>query len=334
MPVISIIVPVYKTEKYFHRCIDSILKQTFIDFECILIDDGSPDNCPALCDEYAMKDSRIVVIHQMNSGVSAARNAGLDIARGEWIGFVDSDDWCDSDMFQVLYDNALKCNADVSICGYREITSGKIIGNVRNKIQIFDAKQARKKLFSTGRIIGFNPANWNKLINAKIIFQNKLRYDTTMQLAEDFLFLYEVLRYTRKIVLFSRPYYNYFDNPESVTNQFVLTNAGKILFFAFDKMILLEDSKIIKRRIIVTKVIYALNLCHYFIVQRDYTNENFYLFKKFVINSRDYLLFDFSTPLYIKINCYLICNPQLYILVRNFLNHIKHFWQGVLKIII
>ncbi|MDR2409141.1 MAG: glycosyltransferase, partial [Bacteroidales bacterium] len=95
MTVLSIIVPVYKVEPYLRRCIDSILAQTFTDFECILIDDGSPDGCPAICDEYAEKDKRIMVIHQENEGVSAARNAGLDIAKGEWIGFVDSDDWCD-----------------------------------------------------------------------------------------------------------------------------------------------------------------------------------------------------------------------------------------------
>jgi glycosyltransferase involved in cell wall biosynthesis len=99
MPVISIIVPVYKVEPYLRRCIDSILAQGFTDFECILIDDGSPDNCPTICDEYMEKDKRIVVIHQENKGVSAARNAGLNRAQGKWIGFVDSDDWCDKGMF-------------------------------------------------------------------------------------------------------------------------------------------------------------------------------------------------------------------------------------------
>ena len=92
MPELSIIVPVYKVEPYLPKCIDSILAQTFSDFELILIDDGSPDRCGEICDEYAARDDRVVVIHRENRGVSAARNAGLDAARGEYIGFVDSDD--------------------------------------------------------------------------------------------------------------------------------------------------------------------------------------------------------------------------------------------------
>lgn len=93
MPTISIIVPVYNVEAYLCRCIDSILAQTFTDFELILVDDGSPDNCSSICDEYAKKDSRIVVVHKENGGLSDARNTGLDIAKGEYIGFVDSDDF-------------------------------------------------------------------------------------------------------------------------------------------------------------------------------------------------------------------------------------------------
>ncbi|GMO37902.1 MAG: hypothetical protein Ta2B_17610 [Termitinemataceae bacterium] len=117
MPVISVIIPVYNVEHYLRRCLDSVLAQTFTDFECILIDDGSPDKSPAICDEYAKKDSRFVVIHQANAGVSAARNAGLDIAQGEWITFVDSDDWIEPDMLRVLYQNAVKHQSDVSVCG-------------------------------------------------------------------------------------------------------------------------------------------------------------------------------------------------------------------------
>ena len=94
-PEISIIVPVYKVEKYLNECIDSILAQTFTDFELILVDDGSPDNCPALCDAAAEKDSRVRVIHQQNKGLSGARNAGINVARGNWLGFVDSDDMID-----------------------------------------------------------------------------------------------------------------------------------------------------------------------------------------------------------------------------------------------
>lgn len=120
MPIISIIVPVYKVEKYLHRCIDSILKQTFTDFDCILIDDGSPDSCPAICDDYAIKDNRIVVVHQKNRGVSAARNAGLDNAQGEWIVFVDSDDWLEPCALEKLYNKQCETNADIVIGSFKE----------------------------------------------------------------------------------------------------------------------------------------------------------------------------------------------------------------------
>ena len=118
MPELSIIVPVYNVEKYLPKCIESILAQTFTDFELILIDDGSPDRCGEICDEYAAKDSRIVVIHQKNQGVSAARNAGLDAARGTYIGFVDSDDWIEPEMYQTLMTVAKDRNASLTACSY------------------------------------------------------------------------------------------------------------------------------------------------------------------------------------------------------------------------
>lgn len=101
-PKISIIVPVYEVEPYIHKCVDSILAQTFTDFELILVDDGSPDNCGEICDEYEENDSRIRVIHKENGGPSSARNAGLNIAKGDYIGFVDSDDWIETDMYEML----------------------------------------------------------------------------------------------------------------------------------------------------------------------------------------------------------------------------------------
>ncbi len=124
MPAISVIVPVYKVEKYIHRCVDSILGQTFTDFELILVDDGSPDHCGTICDEYAAKDSRVVVIHQENGGLSAARNAGIDWAfahsDSQWLNFIDSDDWVHPEYLQRLLDAAVENNVAVSISGYAQ----------------------------------------------------------------------------------------------------------------------------------------------------------------------------------------------------------------------
>ena len=102
MPIVSVIIPVYNVESYIHRCVDSVLNQSFTDLEIILVDDGSPDNCPAICDEYAVKDCRVQVIHQENNGLSAARNAGLDRASGKYIYFVDSDDYIDKTLLATI----------------------------------------------------------------------------------------------------------------------------------------------------------------------------------------------------------------------------------------
>lgn len=121
-PTISIIVPVYKTEAYLEKCVDSILAQTFRDFELLLIDDGSPDNCPALCEEAAARDPRIRVIHQKNAGLSAARNTGVEAARGEWIGFVDSDDSIAPEMYETLLTYARRDGAQIAVCDYLLVT--------------------------------------------------------------------------------------------------------------------------------------------------------------------------------------------------------------------
>ena len=115
-PEISVIVPVYQVEKYLNECIDSILAQTFTDLEVILVDDGSPDNCPALCDAAAKRDSRVRVIHQQNKGLSGARNAGIDVARGNWLGFVDSDDVIDQTFYEKLHTAAVHAGAEMAVC--------------------------------------------------------------------------------------------------------------------------------------------------------------------------------------------------------------------------
>jgi len=115
---ISVIVPVYKVERYLRQCVESILAQTYGNLEIILINDGSPDNCGAICDEYAGQDSRIKVIHRENGGVSAARNTGIDAASGEYLAFIDSDDWIEPDMLEVLHNSLIAHGAALSCCGY------------------------------------------------------------------------------------------------------------------------------------------------------------------------------------------------------------------------
>ena len=117
-PKISVIVPVYETEGLLDRCVESIVGQTYKNLEIILVDDGSPDNCPAMCDEWAEKDSRIRVIHKENGGVSSARNAALDIATGDYIGFVDSDDWIEPEMYSSLIQKISESGKNIALCSY------------------------------------------------------------------------------------------------------------------------------------------------------------------------------------------------------------------------
>lgn len=118
-PKVNIIVPVYNVEKYLVRCMESLLNQTLKEIEIILVDDGSPDNCPQMCDEYARRDSRVKVIHKSNAGLGYARNSGLDVAVGEYIAFVDSDDYVDTSMYATLWNEARASNADVVFCNFK-----------------------------------------------------------------------------------------------------------------------------------------------------------------------------------------------------------------------
>lgn len=123
MPKVSIIVPVYNVEKYLDRCMRSLLGQTLKDVEIIMVDDGSPDGCPALCDEYARRDARVKVIHKQNAGLGYARNTGLDVATGEYVAFVDSDDYVDLEMYEKLYVTAIRTESDVVYCGFNRFYS-------------------------------------------------------------------------------------------------------------------------------------------------------------------------------------------------------------------
>jgi glycosyltransferase involved in cell wall biosynthesis len=134
MPVISIIVPIYNVEKYLKRCLDSILAQTFSDYECILVDDGSPDNCPKICDEYAGKDGRFIAIHQKNKGTAFARDAGVKNAGSEFITFVDGDDWLETNALEALYTKQTETNADIILAGFTMIYWGGVRQNFPSNI--------------------------------------------------------------------------------------------------------------------------------------------------------------------------------------------------------
>lgn len=214
MPEISVIVPIYKVENYIHRCIDSILAQTFTDFELILVDDGSPDSCGKICDEYAEKDSRIHVIHKENGGLSDARNAGIDWvfanSDSEWITFIDSDDWVNEKYLELLYKAAMENRTDVSCCKYLECNTQPLIRDINYSFSAFAGEDFCIEQYK------FSHTAWGRLYRR--YFWNELRFPKG-KLHEDAFTIYKILLPSKKIAFIDEPplYYFYSDNNESIT---------------------------------------------------------------------------------------------------------------------
>lgn len=204
--LISVIVPVYKVEKYLDKCVESIVNQTYKNLEIILVDDGSPDNCPQLCDEWAKRDSRIKVIHKQNGGLSEARNFGIDIAEGTYITLVDSDDVIALDMVQYLYDLTKKNDADMAVCQYENIDEN---GNfLRRKQAFFDIYVCGQKQcmyeFEKGK--GFDVTAWGKLYKS-FLFKD-LRYPVG-KYHEDVFLTYRLVDLCNSVVVGKEQKYFY-----------------------------------------------------------------------------------------------------------------------------
>lgn len=216
-PLISIIVPVYNAEKYLHRCIDSILAQTFSDFELLLINDGSKDNSGEICDEYAAKDSRVRVLHKENGGVSSARNRGLDNAKGEWIAFCDSDDWVKDCYLENLYGYTNE-NLDLIISFPTYIYTDGTIKVSEYKEKIVN-EQNFEEIF-VEHSMHQNTSPWSKLFRRVIIERMKIRFCEDMHIGEDLLFLYTYMLTTARIYISSDTNYMYsYDLETSLTKR-------------------------------------------------------------------------------------------------------------------
>lgn len=211
-PLISIIVPVYNVEKYIRRCLDSLIKQTYKNLEIIVVDDGSPDNSGAICDEYAKLDSRVKVIHKENGGVSSARNIGLDNISGEYVGFIDSDDYIALDMYEELYDILVANDADISMgCYSMESSSGEFVPHCSSfTTDRFDKLQTISEMLKQ---VKYTCSLVDKLFASKLI--GKIRFDETISHNEDLLFVYQLMKNSRKAVYISKPIYYYCYNEQS-----------------------------------------------------------------------------------------------------------------------
>lgn len=221
LPLISVIIPVYKVEKFLPKCLDSIIGQTYKNLEIILIDDGSTDNSGKICDEYALKDTRIRVVHQKNQGLPLARNAGLKIAHGEYIAFVDSDDYIELDMYEYLWKLISKQNADVAMCNACEDE-----GFYSQKpIDVPYALGPIQKFFEFSDWM----APWNKLYKRELI--GDVRFDPTASTGEDELFNFELAKKNALVALGNQSKYHYrcHQNPNSVTVNFRPSHLNQII---------------------------------------------------------------------------------------------------------
>ena len=212
---VSIIVPIYNVEKYLRECVDSILAQTHKDIEVILVDDGSPDNCGKICDDYSKKDSRIKVVHKPNGGLSSARNAGLDVATGDYIMFIDSDDFIDSNMVEFLLGTKRKTSADIVCCGMSRYRDGALYiipeTTSKNDIEVYDKITALKKLVLTD----VDCSSCNKLYAKELI--NEIRFKVGRN-NEDKPFLFELYQKCNAVAYTNKVFYYYRVTEGSITN--------------------------------------------------------------------------------------------------------------------
>ena len=220
--MITVVVSIYKVEKYLNKCIESLLNQTYKDFEIILVDDGSPDKCPKMCDDWETRDSRIRVFHKENGGVSSARNCGIENAKGEFIIFPDPDDWVEPDYLERILALREEFNADLSICGHY---IGKNINNKKAALSVLTTEEALEQLMMPRLFCGYV---WNKLYSMKIINNNNLRFDTELGMVQDLHFNVRYFQFCEKIVYDPKPLYHYVIDRGGVTSRYTTLTPRKI----------------------------------------------------------------------------------------------------------
>lgn len=224
-PLISIIVPIYKIDRFIGVCIESILNQTYKNLEIILVDDGSPDRCPEICDLYARKDSRIKVIHKQNGGLVSARKAGILAAQGEYIGYVDGDDWISPKFYESLYTSIKDNNADVSIAGFSRDLFDKrdtILNSIPSGVYVgLSIESLKKQMISVGPFFthGITTYLWNKLFRREVIVQHQLACDESITIGEDAAVTYPTLMDCTKIVITDNCDYHYRQREDSMLKQ-------------------------------------------------------------------------------------------------------------------
>lgn len=252
MPKVSVIIPCYGVEKYLGRCMDSVLKQTLSDIEIILVDDGSKDKVPEMCDEYARQDDRIKVIHKANGGLGYARNSGLEIATGEYVAFLDSDDYVDLAIYESLYNEVEKENADAVFCGFN-LEGDKGHWTKSNEIdtnQIFQGKGVTRFMLDMVANAPEEPNErryymsvWRAIYRRSIIIDNNIKFPSEREVAsEDIPFQVDFLKLSQKIAYIPDNLYYYCNNSTSLTATYKKEKYDR---FKYLRSVLIEKLKFV-----------------------------------------------------------------------------------------
>lgn len=237
---LSVVVPVYKVEPYLRQCIESIIQQSMDDMEIILVDDGSPDSCPQICDEYAKKDSRVHVIHQKNQGSVKARKTGSLFASGKYITFVDSDDWIEPDMYSTMKKLVEEIDTDILITDYFYEINGKSI-RCKNKLEAGyykekDLEDLQKKMIYSGEFFycGIFPCLWNKWYKREILLPNIMNIDDKITMGDDMACTYPCIIDAKTVRIYDeKSFYHYRFHSQSMTNN-IDTNYFKSFSFLYN----------------------------------------------------------------------------------------------------
>ena len=332
MPFLSVIVPVYNVESYIKKCIDSILQQTFTDFELIIVDDGSPDSCPSICDEYKNKDNRVKVIHKNNSGLVSARKTGLSIAQGKYIGYVDSDDWIDKDMYFYLCEAAKDTEADIIICDVIHSFKDREIKYKQYINPGFYDKGAMKsfiypKMLYSGVFFkfGLHPALWNKIFKRELLESNQTKVNDIIRIGEDVACVYPCLLDAENVYLLEDKYlYYYRQNENSMTSNYDSKFLERILILNNFLLEMNNEKKIFDL---------SLQINYYFLyliiksIDNEFINKN-KKSKKEILVFLEYLYsidniyktlnnkMFIELPVKIKLYKYLLCNNHKKLLIN------------------
>ncbi|MGL5969310.1 MAG: glycosyltransferase family 2 protein [Kluyvera sp.] len=271
--LISIIVPVYNVEQYLSRCLESLLSQTYKNIEIILVNDGSTDSSGILCDEYAGRDTRIRVVHKQNGGLSSARNTGISIAKGKYIGFVDSDDWITDDAYEYLYNLLIKFDADLSIAGFVRCSSEsecEIIDSKRGdfNVNLYSQSEYMKKFMKIdSQTIEYYA--WNKLYKKTLLQEQQYPVGLT---AEDVVGTFRYLLRANKIVQSDKVTNFYYINPNSITADFNIKKA-KDLISIWDIVVAeSQSSTLFKPWAILNRARIDFTILFHIALSNDYNN--------------------------------------------------------------